>query len=67
MTQDRPRRFTYAAQPARVVFGAGELARLGEEIDRLEAHRALVLCTPQQRGVAERIAALQAKITSKKA
>lgn len=58
MTEEFPRRFTYTAQPARVVFGAGALARLGEEIDRLQSQRALVLCTPQQRVAAERIADL---------
>jgi maleylacetate reductase len=48
--------FTYTAQPARVVFGAGSLARLGEELDTLGAKKALVLCTPEQRASAERIA-----------
>jgi maleylacetate reductase len=51
--------FTYASLPARVIFGAGSLGRLEEEIDRLRASRALVLCTPNQlieaRAVAERL------------
>lgn len=42
-------RFTYEALPARVIFGAGSLARLPEEIARLGATRALVLSTPEQR------------------
>lgn len=50
--------FIYTAQPARVVFGAGSLARLGEEIDALGAKKALVLSTPEQRASAERIADL---------
>jgi maleylacetate reductase len=50
--------FTYAAHSPRVVFGAGSLSRLPEEIDRLGIRRALVLSTPGQRALAERVAAL---------
>jgi maleylacetate reductase len=50
--------FTYAANPARVVFGAGARARLPQELDRLNVRRALVLCTPEQRAGAQDIAAL---------
>jgi maleylacetate reductase len=50
--------FTYLAQPARVLFGAGVLARLPDEVARLGARAALVLCTPEQRAGAERVAAL---------
>ena len=42
-------RFTYEALPARVIFGAGSLDRLPEEVQRLGASRALVLSTPEQR------------------
>ncbi|HSV58494.1 MAG TPA: maleylacetate reductase [Variovorax sp.] len=52
------RAFTYVAQPARVVFGAGSLAQLAHEIDLLGARRALVLSTPEQRDQAERVAGL---------
>jgi maleylacetate reductase len=52
------RDFIYTSQPQRVVFGAGSLARLGREIEALGARRALVLSTPEQRGQAERVAAL---------
>ncbi len=52
------RRFTYVAQPARVVFGAGALSQLGAEIDRLGARRALVLSTAEQAHEAQRIADL---------
>ncbi len=51
------RAFVFNAQPSRVVFGAGALERLGEEIERLGAKRALVLSTPEQRASAEDIAA----------
>ena len=52
------KRFVYVAQPARVVFGAGSLAQLGAEIEALGAKRALVLSTPGQRALAERVAGL---------
>jgi len=38
--------FTHNSLPARVVFGKGSIASLGEEIDRLGAKRALFCCTP---------------------
>ena len=41
--------FTYDMLPSRVVFGVGCLDKLPEEIERLGAHRALVLSTPEQR------------------
>jgi alcohol dehydrogenase class IV len=61
--------FTYTGLPARVVFGAGSLAQLPVELDRLGAKRALVLSTPGRaasvRAVAdslgERCAGLYAK------
>jgi alcohol dehydrogenase class IV len=40
--------FIYEALPARVVFGRGTLAKLGEEVDRLGLTRIIVLATPQQ-------------------
>jgi maleylacetate reductase len=52
------KRFTYQSLPSRVVFGAGSLAELPREIEAMGAHRALVLCTPEQRGMAERVVAL---------
>jgi maleylacetate reductase len=48
--------FVYNGLPARVVFGAGALARLPEELDRLGAKRALVLSTPEQASSAGRVA-----------
>jgi alcohol dehydrogenase class IV len=49
--------FVVHALPTRVVFGAGTVARLAEELDALGVQRALVLATPQQQALAERIAA----------
>lgn len=48
--------FIYNGLPARVVFGAGALKRLPEELDRLGARRALVLSTPEQAGSARQVA-----------
>ena len=50
--------FVYTAQPARVIFGAGSLSQLTQEIDTLGAKKALVLCTPEQRVSAEQVAQL---------
>lgn len=50
--------FVYQCSPSRVVFGQGALAQLPDEVARLGAHRALVLTTPEQRGLGERVAAL---------
>ena len=49
--------FVYDILPSRVVFGIGSLDRLPEEMDRLGAARALVLSTPEQKGLAADIAA----------
>ncbi len=38
--------FTYVGLPARVIFGAGAVAKLPEEIERLGATRVLMLSTP---------------------
>jgi alcohol dehydrogenase class IV len=50
------RPFVYTSFPGRVVFGEGSLERLPEEVERLGASRAIVLCTPEQRGTAEAVA-----------
>ena len=52
------KRFVYQGQPGRVVFGPGSLAQLAQEIEALGARRALVLATPEQRALAERVAQL---------
>lgn len=50
--------FIYSSPASRVVFGAGSLRHLVREIDLLGARRAIVLCTPEQRGCAEQVATL---------
>lgn len=52
------RTFTYAPLPARVIFGVGSLQQLEQEVDVLQARKALILCTPEQRALAERVAGL---------
>jgi alcohol dehydrogenase class IV len=49
--------FVYDALPARVIFGAGALSRVGEELARFGARRALVLSTPEQSNTAKSLAA----------
>ncbi len=48
--------FIFEPQPWRVVFGVGSLDKLPEEVARLGAEKALVLCTPEQRATAEDVA-----------
>lgn len=43
-----PSPFVFAGLPARVIFGAGTIARVGEEVERLGHRRALVLSTAHQ-------------------
>jgi alcohol dehydrogenase class IV len=43
--------FTYDALPYRVVFGAGTIGRLHEEVEHLGIKRAMIITTPQQRDV----------------
>ncbi|CAB3964123.1 maleylacetate reductase [Burkholderia cenocepacia] len=47
--------FIYQARPARVIFGAGSLEHLEREVLELGAQRAIVLCTPEQRDLAQRV------------
>lgn len=49
--------FVYNGLPGRVVFGAGALAQLPEELERLGAKRALLLSTPGRAEDARRLAA----------
>ena len=48
-----PTAFAYQALPMRVAFGVGAMAKVGEELDRAGLSRALVLCTPEQRPLAQ--------------
>lgn len=50
--------FVYQGLPSRVVFGAGSLEQLPQAIAAMGAQRGLVLCTPEQRASAERVATL---------
>jgi alcohol dehydrogenase class IV len=50
--------FVFQPQSTRVVFGAGALAQLGDEVQRLGARRALVLSTPGHAQLAASAAAL---------
>jgi len=51
-----PLAFIYRANTARVVFGPGRLRDLEREVDELGASRALILCSPSQRTVADEVA-----------
>src|SRR5215510_3110662 len=51
-------RFELQLAIPRVVFGAGSLAQLPAELDRLGAKRALVLSTPEQRASADQVATM---------
>lgn len=50
--------FVYIARAARVIFGAGSLRQVADEVERLGARKALVLSTPEQRASAEQVAQL---------
>lgn len=49
-------RFIYEPLPYRIIFGAGSITQTGDEVRRI-GKKALVLCTPEQRGDAERLTA----------
>jgi maleylacetate reductase len=51
------RPFTYEALPMRVVFGAGCLAKLPDEVEALGLTRVLVLCSPEQEDTGRAVAA----------
>ena len=51
------RAFTYQALPMRVVFGAGALANLPDEVAALGLTRVLVLCSPEQEVTGKQVAA----------
>lgn len=63
--------FTYTSAAARVVFGVGSLQFLEREVELLGAHRALVLCSPEQVDTAQiivrRLGAKSAGLFSKAA
>jgi maleylacetate reductase len=49
--------FTHDVRAPRVVFGAGALDRIPDELDRLGAARVLLVCTPRRGEAVERVAA----------
>jgi maleylacetate reductase len=48
--------FTYDINPSRILFGSGTLSCVGDEVNRLGANRALILCTPFQQVDAKKLA-----------
>src|SRR5246500_3656471 len=50
--------FTYTTQASRVVFGAGSMNLIQQEVATLGARRALILCTPEQKAQAEVVSSL---------
>jgi maleylacetate reductase len=48
--------FNYTALPGRVLFGAGRIAELGAEVERIGANRLLILATPGRASLADRAA-----------
>jgi len=47
--------FLYISRRSRVLFGFGTLSKVADEVQRLGAKRALVLSTPEQKELAERV------------
>jgi maleylacetate reductase len=47
--------FTYVALPTRVVFGAGSVAQLAAEVERLGARRVLLISTPGRAEMVKRL------------
>jgi maleylacetate reductase len=58
MQRASPERFVYTGLPVRVIFGAGVLEQLPREVAQLGLQRMLLLCTPGQRNLAARVAAM---------
>ena len=48
--------FVYTSLAARVVFGAGRIAELAAEVERLGANRVLLVCTPGRADMLRRVA-----------
>src|SRR5437764_9214390 len=49
-------KFTYVAMPMRVVFGAGSVAQLAAEVERLGAKRVLLMSTPGRASMVREVA-----------
>lgn len=50
------RSFVYVPLPTRVIFGAGSVDKVTEELAIIGASRSIIVCTPEQIGLAEGIA-----------
>jgi|SRR5687767_1136228 len=55
---------TVVTRSSRVVFGAGSIASLGDEIDRLKCTRVLLVSTPGRKALADRAAVILASRVS---
>ena len=53
--------FVFKGLPAKVLFGRGRLADLGDEIAALELSKVVVLTTPEQQALGEQVAAQVAR------
>jgi len=49
--------FTHDTNPARIVFGTGQVSKLGDEVERLGCLRTLVVCTPGRTAMATELSA----------
>ena len=49
------KKFLFTSLPSRVIFGQGSLSQVQQEIKLLGAKRALVLCTPEQKHLAQQV------------
>ncbi|SCA56028.1 Maleylacetate reductase [Candidatus Terasakiella magnetica] len=56
--------FIYNALPGKVVFGCGKLASVKEEVAAMNSGKALVLCTPEQRELAEQVSDLLGELSA---
>lgn len=50
--------FTHDTDPARIVFGAGQASKLGDEVERFGCTRALVFCAPGRTAMVAELSAL---------
>jgi len=55
--------FTYAGNPARILFGSGRSAEVGSAVEALGCRRALVLSTPHQKADAEALSERLGKLS----
>lgn len=48
--------FVHTSRQARIIFGRGTVSRVGDEVRRLGATNALIVCTPEQRSMGDQLA-----------